>query len=339
MPIKLIQVQRKLNVGINTVVEFLRKKGFEVENNNPNTRIGDEQYALLVKEFGKDLPNGGRERERVVPERLHREASSVKEEKSSEIKTVIPEEFKPKIVTKGRIDLDKPHKKIQEVQSQSVSAPVEKKAEKPVEVAPAVKTVEPVQEVKAPEVKNPETKQFSEEIKEEKVIIVEKEPAEVIKPEPVQEPKAANVESMTAKPEEQAVPAGNGSGEELFRLNTPKFESKIKVTGKIDLNALNQSTRPKKKTKEERKKEREDKREKFAGSKPGQQSGNGSFNKGSKDGTVRSGASVKPGEGGTDAKKKRNRIKKDRVDVNNTPGTNTRPSRSNDDRKPRLRKP
>ncbi len=101
---------------------------------------------------------------------------------------------------------------------------------------------------------------------------------------------------MTAKPEEQAVPAGNGSGEELFRLNTPKFESKIKVTGKIDLNALNQSTRPKKKTKEERKKEREDKREKFAGSKPGQQSGNGSFNKGSKDGTVRSGASVKPGE-------------------------------------------
>ena len=69
MPIKLIQVQRKLNVGINTVVEFLRKKGFEVEDNNPNTRIGDEQYALLVKEFGKDLPNGGRERERVVPER------------------------------------------------------------------------------------------------------------------------------------------------------------------------------------------------------------------------------------------------------------------------------
>ena len=116
MPIKLIQVQRKLNVGINTVVEFLRKKGFEVEDNNPNTRIGDEQYALLVKEFGKDLPNGGRERERVVPERSHREASSVKEEKSSEIKTVIPEEFRPKIVTKGRIDLDRPHKKVQEVQ-------------------------------------------------------------------------------------------------------------------------------------------------------------------------------------------------------------------------------
>ena len=349
MPIKLIQVQRKLNVGINTVVEFLRKKGFEVEDNNPNTRIGDEQYALLVKEFGKDLPNGGRERERVVPERPHREASSVKEEKSSEIKTVIPEEFRPKIVTKGRIDLDRPHKKVQEVQHQPVSVPVEKKVEKPVEATTAAKTADaPVQEVKTPEVKAPEVempevkipemKQQPEEIKEEKVIVVEKEPAEVIKPEPVQEPKTANVESTTATAE-PAASAGNGSDEGLFRLNTPKFESKIKVTGKIDLNALNQTTRPKKKTKEERKKEREDKREKFAGNKAGQQSGNGPFNKGPKDGTARPGAPVKPGEGGTDAKKKRNRIKKDRVDVNNTPGTNARPSRPNDDRKPRLRKP
>jgi len=345
MPIKLIQVQRKLNVGINTVVEFLRKKGFEVEDNNPNTRIGDEQYALLVKEFGKDLPNGGRERERVVPERSHREASSVKEEKSSEIKTVIPEEFRPKIVTKGRIDLDRPHKKVQEVQHQPVSVPVEKK----VEAATAAKTADaPVEEVKTPEVKAPEVeipevkipemKQQPEEIKEEKVIVVEKEPAEVMKPEPVQEPKTANVESTTATAE-PAASAGNDSDEGLFRLNTPKFESKIKVTGKIDLNALNQSTRPKKKTKEERKKEREDKREKFAGNKAGQQSGNGLFNKGPKDGTARPGAPVKPGEGGTDAKKKRNRIKKDRVDVNNTPGTNARPSRPNDDRKPRLRKP
>ena len=349
MPIKLIQVQRKLNVGINTVVEFLRKKGFEVEDNNPNTRIGDEQYALLVKEFGKDLPNGGRERERVVPERPHREASSVKEEKSSEIKTVIPEEFRPKIVTKGRIDLDRPHKKVQEVQHQPVSVPVEKKVEKPVEAATAAKTADaPVEEVKTPEVKAPEVeipevkipemKQQPEEIKEEKVIVVEKEPAEVMKPEPVQEPKTANVESTTATAE-PAASAGNDSDEGLFRLNTPKFESKIKVTGKIDLNALNQSTRPKKKTKQERKKEREDKREKFAGNKAGQQSGNGLFNKGPKDGTARPGAPVKPGEGGTDAKKKRNRIKKDRVDVNNTPGTNARPSRPNDDRKPRLRKP
>ena len=110
MPIKLIQVQRKLNVGINTVVEFLHRNGFSVED-NPNTRISDEQYALLVKEFGKDLPEKDRN---FAADRAQKEAPSVKEEKTSEIKTVIPEEFKPKIVTKGRIDLDGQHKKVQE---------------------------------------------------------------------------------------------------------------------------------------------------------------------------------------------------------------------------------
>ena len=111
MPIKLIQVQRKLNVGINTVVEFLHRNGFSVED-NPNTRISDEQYALLVKEFGKDLPEKDRN---FAADRAQKEAPSVKEEKTAEIKTVIPEEFRPKIVMKGHIDLDGgQHKKQQE---------------------------------------------------------------------------------------------------------------------------------------------------------------------------------------------------------------------------------
>ena len=344
MPIKLIQVQRKLNVGINTVVEFLRKKGFEVEDNNPNTRIGDEQYALLVKEFGKDLPNGGRERERVVPERSHREASSVKEEKSSEIKTVIPEEFRPKIVTKGRIDLDRPHKKVQEVQHQPVSVPVEKKVEKPVEAATAAKTADaPVEEVKTPEVKAPEVeipevkipemKQQPEEIKEEKVIVVEKEPAEVMKPEPVQEPKTANVESTTATAE-PAASAGNDSDEGLFRLNTPKFESKIKVTGKIDLNALNQSTRPKKKSKEEKRKEREEK------DKQRQEQ-----RKLMKDAIIKE---IRKGDDkisknlvNDDAakKKKRNRINKERVDINAAGTTNVGGASNNNQRNDNANRP
>ncbi|RHJ86454.1 translation initiation factor IF-2 [Parabacteroides sp. AM08-6] len=343
MPIKLIQVQRKLNVGINTVVEFLRKKGFTVED-NPNTRISDEQYALLVKEFGKDLPDGGRERQRVVPERPHRETPSVKEEKSSEIKTVIPDEFKPKIVTKGRIDLDRPHKKPQEAPVEKekpvveqppkpavISAPVEKKQEKPVETSPE-KEVAPVQETKIPEVKIVEPAPQPEEKKEEKVIVVEKEPAEekkVVSVQAEQVEQAAKTEPVAPETEASGVSAENGGDEELFRLNTPKFESKIKVTGKIDLNALNQSTRPKKKTKEERKKERDDKREKFV-NRPGQPGGNAS-NK-PKD------ATAKPAEE-SDVRKKRKRIKKDRVDVNNTPGTNARPTRPNDERKPRLRKP
>ena len=53
MAIRLNKVTRDLNVGIATVVDFLQKKGYEVEA-NPNYKINDEQYAALVKEFSKD---------------------------------------------------------------------------------------------------------------------------------------------------------------------------------------------------------------------------------------------------------------------------------------------
>ena len=98
MPIKLINVTRDLNVGITSVVEFLHKKGHHVES-NPNTKISDEQYALLVNEFGKGL-HDGKDRDRSSSDRFQKEkrkevieeVGSAKPEKSYEIKTVIPEE-------------------------------------------------------------------------------------------------------------------------------------------------------------------------------------------------------------------------------------------------------
>ena len=112
MPIKLINVTRDLNVGITSVVEFLHKKGHHVES-NPNTKISDEQYALLVNEFGKGL-HDGKDRDRSSSDRFQKEkrkevieeVGSAKPEKSYEIKTEIPEEYKPRIVTKGKINLD-----------------------------------------------------------------------------------------------------------------------------------------------------------------------------------------------------------------------------------------
>lgn len=331
MPIKLIQVQRKLNVGINTVVEFLHRKGFMVED-NPNTRISDEQYALLVKEFGKDLPE--KDRQRFSKDRAPRETSSVKEEKTAEIKTVIPEEYRPKIVTKGRIDLDKQNKKTQEEPERKPVPPTERRPQNAAELQPVSPVVKKPAETPAPAPAQP----VVTEKKEEKEIKVEKEKNEG-KPQPEVAEKnvapRADMEKETVKAPE-AAPSTTGASEDVFRLNTPKFESKIKVTGKIDLNALNQSTRPKKKTKEEKKKERDEK-QRFGGNRPGANAPH----KGPKDATAKPnptpGAPAKPGEEG-DAKKKRKRIKKDRVDVNNTPGTNfSRPPR--EDRKPRLKKP
>ena len=332
MPIKLIQVQRKLNVGINTVVEFLHRNGFSVED-NPNTRISDEQYALLVKEFGKDLPEKDRN---FAADRVRKEVPSVKEEKTAEIKTVIPEEFRPKIVMKGHIDLDGGQHKKQQEEPKAKEEPKVKEESK-VKEEPKVKEAPAAPAAQAP-VKPAQPAQAPTEKKEEKVIVVEVEKEKTVEKQPVvAEPKVESV-----KPE-QEVEKTEEKDDNLFRLNSVKLESKIKVTGKIDLDALNQSTRPKKKTKEEKRKERDEK-QKFNNNRPGNNSnGPGAPHKSPNSPTlIKPNAPAKPGEEG-DAKKKRKRIKKDRVDVNNTPGTNyprpNRDDRPNNDRKPRLKKP
>ena len=334
MPIKLIQIQRKLNVGIATVVECLHKKGFEVEN-NPNTRISDEQYALLVKEFGGELPVQERE-QRVVKERRHKETSSVKEEVTKEIKTEVPEEFVPHLVTKGRIDLEGSHKK--QLNEPLDTAPVvEEKfvAKEETVVSDAPQVENPVEKVPS-ETHQPEIK--VEEREEERVNVeVMKEKTEVNQSVVVNK----EIERVNTEKNEEGKMVNETSDShketELFRLNTPKFESKIKVTGKIDLNALNQSTRPKKKTKEEKKKERDEKM-RGANGRSNNPNGQNAAHKGGKEAAAKSAATAKTGEAAADGKKKRNRIKKDRVDVNNTPGTNFHRS-GREERKSRLKKP
>ena len=300
-----------MKVGLNTVVEFLHKKGFTDEEFNSNSRLSDEQYALLVKEFGKNMAAGGSSSFQMTKSQKKKMRD---EEVTSEIKTEIPEEFRPKIVTKGHIDLNATNKS-------------EKKEEANVETS-----VEPEHVVEQPVAEMPQNEakvQTKDEVKE---IIVDKEKMEEKQPEaamPEQDGSTQN--SAEAKTTDDTV----------FRLGTPRLESKIKVTGKIDLEALNQSTRPKKKTKEERRKERDEKQANN-GNRPNQPSNA----KGGKDAprtnnSANASASTGKTEEG-DGKKKRKRIKKDRVDVERVSGTNFRPGRERkerDDRKQRLKKP
>ena len=74
MTIRLNKVARDLNVGIQTAVDFLQKKGFSIES-NPNTKISDEQYALLVKEFSTDK-NLKIESERISQERHNKDKNN-----------------------------------------------------------------------------------------------------------------------------------------------------------------------------------------------------------------------------------------------------------------------
>lgn len=117
MTIRLNKVTRDLNVGITTAVEFLQKKGFTVEA-NPNTKITDEQFEMLKKEFStdKDLKMKS-ERFSQVRQNKERNKASVsidgyetetqEKTKSEEIRTVIPEDIRPKFKPVGKIDLDK----------------------------------------------------------------------------------------------------------------------------------------------------------------------------------------------------------------------------------------
>ncbi len=298
MTIRLNKVTRDLNVGIVTVVEFLQKKGFAVET-NPNTKITEEQYALLVKEFSTDK-NLRLASERFIQERQNKdrnkasvsidgyETETAEKTKVEEIKTVVPEDARPKFKPVGKIDLDKLNRKpaVEKVEEKvEEPAPVAKEEPKP-QPQP---TAEPQPQ---PESRQPESKPQSQEkvqpesehkpqpqpkpepqpqpasapapvAKEEpKPVIVEQKPvpAPEVKKEEVKKEQPTPVSPV--KEEEkpavaEAQPAGNE--DKIFTLQKPEFVSKINIIGQIDLATLNQSTRPKKKSKEEKRKEREEK--------------------------------------------------------------------------------
>lgn len=265
MTIRLNKVTRDLNVGIATVVEFLQKKGFTVEA-NPNTKITDEQYAILVKEFSTDK-NLRIESERFIQERQNKErkasvAIDGYQEKEPEkpkpeevIKTVIPEDARPKFKPVGKIDLNNLGRKAEKEPAKP--QPV-KEEPVPQEEKPVTKPVEEPAPVVAPEpAVEPERVVAPEPVKEEPApVVAETKVAEEVKEEP-KAPAAApetKVEEVVAE-----TPAASDEQEGVFKIRPTEFVSKINVIGQIDLAALNQSTRPKKKSKEEKRKEREEK--------------------------------------------------------------------------------
>lgn len=295
MSIRLIKISKDLNVGISSLVEFLHKKGFDVES-NPNTKIDNEQFELLVREFGKDLDiqallNRKKEiakdresqKEEVDTDKLETKEQITPEE----IKIEVPEDFKPHVQVVDKIDLD------------TLNRP--KKVE--VKEEPVAAIVPEPEPVKEPEPVNV----VVEEAKEEVPIVEEKEPIEentIAKSEVVVESKDNNEpESSNSDSEEK----GDG---QLFRLNNPTIKSNIVVKGSIDLSAINDRTRPAKKTKAEKKKERLEKEQ--------------SDQKKVKENTVRllkketdeeKKAKNKEDDSEDAKKKKRNRIKKGKVDI------------------------
>ena len=303
MTIRLNKVTRDLNVGITTAVEFLQKKGFTVEA-NPNTKITDEQFEMLKKEFStdKDLKikserfsqerQNYKERNKAAARTVAHENNGTqeKEKPAEEIKAVVPGDNLPKFKPIGKIDLESLKHPKQAVPILQTPEP-----EPAPEPEPVVEAPQPEPEVTEPETTHEPEPQIQEEP-------AAKEP--VANPE---EPETSDTAEEEPLPIEEKQPAKQE--EEVFKIHHEGLGTKINIIGQIDLAALNQSTRPRKKSKEEKRREREEKEKQRQDQRKQMKEAIikeiRRDDKGSKD--------AKDG----DAKKKRARINKEKVDINN----------------------
>ena len=226
MSIRLNKVTKEFNIGLQTAVEFLQKKGFSEVEANPNYKITEEQYAQLQSEFSSDkgLRN---EATQLIQQHIGQNKKERKEPKAKPVEEVqieTPKVEGPKIL--GHINLDnrKPAK-----------------AEKAPKAKPA-------------EEKKPEPKPVE---KEEEAIPV---PAKKEEPVAPKEEVVAPKEDIVAPEEKPAETAPvKKQDEEIFRLSpAPNAAPSLTIKGKIDLDSINQTTRPKKKTHEERRRERQE---------------------------------------------------------------------------------
>lgn len=257
MSIKLTKVVKDLNVGLSTAVEFLHKKGFSDVEVNPNARISEEQYDLLNKEFNKDKSQkieseifAQRNKERTKGEAVTLDGFEAVKPQPEELKVEISDLDRPHFKPVGKIDLDSIGKKpvakpvVEEPQK---LAKEEIKEDPKKEEHPIVAKKEEVRVEEQVE-KEPEIKDVNRQAEEKQENLQEESKQEI-------QPKKETVNEIKEEP----IVSEGGSGEvEIYSMGTT-LHSTINVVGKIDLSAINQQTRPKKKTKEEKKKERQDK--------------------------------------------------------------------------------
>ena len=236
MGVRLNKVLSELNIGLQTAVDFLKKKsslGEIKDDATTNTKISDEQYEALVNEFSTDKAVKTKAEmlfaKKTKPEKKVEKPVEKKATASADELLDSHPQFKPV----GKIDLEsigKP-KAAPKAEPEPVVA-----AEPQVEDEPEVEIEEPVAETPVQSV-TPEPEIEDSEEEEEKMDNEEEDDEE-------------DIVDQTSTPSLAKTP-----GDAKIAQNAPQ----LNVVGKIDLSALNQSTRPKKKSKEERRKEREEK--------------------------------------------------------------------------------
>ncbi len=257
--IRLSKAAREFNVGIQTIVEFLHKKGFDITH-DPNCKIPPEAYTLIVKEYSGDLSVKKDAEKLALKEKITPKKSlSIEDmESGSEGDTGEPDEEilitdvsgvkkhidlrteirKPEVKTVGKVDLNPPARPV----SKEPEAPVEKEEKAPEPVT------EPVVPAPQPEQRQPKIvgKVDLDKLKgkPEKASAKpqeKKEPAEVKEAVPEKEPEKqepAPVEEKPGKPEENVAEPAESPETEIFRpgyekLAGPKIIDKIVLVPEV----------------------------------------------------------------------------------------------------------
>lgn len=299
MSIRLNKALRELNIGLQTAVEFLEKRNELGEvKNELSFKLSEAQYQALIEAFKQDAEvRSQAERlfsKKPKDKKPSREAKDNRAE--SLLKSTKQQQFKPL----GKIDLDNVGKKPAAdipVESAQERAPKKessaKSAASEASEKTAPSTIEPtvVQEKQDAKAVVSTEKETNVQPVDNEMVVKSDEPAAQLTVNrdatngKSQHEKPLNAVQVTVseKPTDD-IPVSEGvksveqgvsesaedksSGPAIFQLKSEKAmlnAPKVNVLGKIDLDAINQSTRPKKKSKEERRKEREEKNRQAGG--------------------------------------------------------------------------
>ncbi len=299
MSIRLNKALRELNIGLQTAVEFLEKRNELGEvKNELSFKLSEAQYQALIEAFKQDAEVRS-QAERLFSKKSKdkkpsREAKDNRAE--SLLKSTKQQQFKPL----GKIDLDNVGKKpaadipvesAQEMAPKKESSAKSAASEASEKTAPS--TIEPtvIQEKQGAKAVVSTEKETNVQPVDNEMVVKSGEPAAQLTVNrdatngKSQHEKPLNAVQVTVseKPTDD-IPVSEGvksveqgvsesaedksSGPAIFQLKSEKAmlnAPKVNVLGKIDLDAINQSTRPKKKSKEERRKEREEKNRQAGG--------------------------------------------------------------------------
>ncbi|MCH5217909.1 MAG: translation initiation factor IF-2 [Muribaculaceae bacterium] len=269
MMIKISKIAKELNVGVQTAVEFLRKRNIEVES-NPNARIDDTAAELLMKEFSRDR-NVKEASDNFTSARQERKIARQERTKPEEVKTEVPTLSGPRIA--GKVDVsDKNRQAVpvpdpEEAARKAVEARKAQEAEearKAAEAAEAAAKAEAARKAreaedarkaeearkaaeaeKAEKAAREEAARKAQESKLEAAPAAQAPKAEAPKAEPAPAPKPEETHPMTL---------GEAGGTEVFRVVSHPEAPELKVVGKIDLSSFATSSSSGKKKRRDRKK-------------------------------------------------------------------------------------